>query len=432
MHTYSQIDLDQESIEVRDDAMVVRKSTVGGLRILTEKIPGQRSVALGLWIGAGSRDEAAGAYGSTHFLEHLLFKGTKTRSAAQIAEETDFLGGDVNAMTAKQFTCYHGRVFPSDLPQLADLLVDMVTSARLAESDMLLERDVILDELAMYATDPSEVAHEALPATLLGSHPLARPVGGTKESMAELDHRHLTDHYLTYYHRGELVVTAAGDIDHDEVVTLITSLVDRAGWVESEPVTARRTEPPINFHATQSRIVMPGEQTAVIAGIPGLPKLDERRYALQSAITILGGGTSSRLFQEIRDKRGLAYSAYSYATGYATGGLVGLAAPTSPAKAELVSELIGEVLDDLARGGVTEAEVDSAFRRVRAALVFDAESVHNRMIRLGVGQLTTGVLTSMTETLRRSGLVGVGEVVDLVRELAQRPRSLVIAGPEVD
>lgn len=427
--TYTEISTDLPEFDIDESGMRIRKTTIGGIRILTEYIPAQMSVALGCWIGAGSRDEHDGSEGSTHFLEHLLFKGTQNRSAAQIADETDFLGGDFNAMTAKQFTCYHGRVFTTDMARAADLLIDMVTSARLDEHDMLIERDVILDELAMYAQDPSEVGHEALPVALLGQHPLARPVGGTKETVTGLGHDAMTDHYATYYNPNELVLTAAGDVDHEEFCQLVVRLLEAHGWDTGTEPTQRRIETPISYDIHDITVRMPGEQTSVIIGMPGLKTGDHDRYAAGAALTIAGSGTSSRLFQEIREKRGLAYSAYSFSSSYTTGGIVGLAAPTSPHKASAVAALINETFDGLVAGGVTENELESAYRRYRASLAFEAESVHQRMLRLGLGQLVKGSFTSMEENLRRSRSVTRQDVTRVLERLAGGQRALVLAGP---
>lgn len=425
---YTSIDLGHEDLDLTDSGMRLRRTEVEGLRVLTEHIPAQRSVAIGFWIGAGSRDEDAGAEGSTHFLEHLLFKGTATRSAMAIAEETDFLGGEFNAMTAKQFTCYHGKVFSDDVAQATDLLADMVTSARLDEADMLTERGVILDELAMYADDPSEVAHEALPAAVLGDHPMSRPVGGTRESVMALDHGHMRGHYERYYRPGELVVTAAGEIDHDEFTALVEATLARYGW-EGGTATDRRLESPLSYQPADKRIEMPGEQTALLVGMPGLVIDDPDRYALSAATTILGSGTSSRLFQEIREKRGLAYSAYAYSSSYHSGGLFVMGAPTAPSHVDEVLELMNATFDEMVSGGVSESERESAFRRLRAGLVFDAESVQQRMLRMGLAELVTGKLTSLDETLERARAVTVEDINRVMTRLASSTRATVMAGP---
>lgn len=427
--TYTEISLHDQEIDVEDSGAHLRRTIRHGIRFITEHIPSQRSVALGMWIGAGSRDEMPGHEGSTHFLEHLLFKGTRARSATMIAEEQDYLGGDFNAMTAKQFTAYHGRVFDEDLAPAVDLLADMVTSARLKEQDMLVERGVILDELAMYADDPSEVAHEALPGAIFGDHPLARPVGGTRESVTNLAHSALLEHYRDHYHAGELVVTAAGSVDHETFVETVLAALCKYGWEHmGEEFVPRRVETPLSYSLSNKTIQQASEQAVVLVGMPGVAHLDPRRPALLAALTILGTGSSSRLFQEIREKRGLAYSAYSFASSYETGGFVALGAPTSPKNVQMVAELMNETLDGMV-GTVKESEVESAYRRLRAGAVFDAEAVQQRMLRLGLAELSTGRLISLDEALRRQEAVTRNDIEEVLAMLTVNERARVTVGP---
>ncbi|MGO1622023.1 M16 family metallopeptidase [Flaviflexus sp.] len=427
--TYTEIRLADQDLDVEDSGMHLRRTLRHGIRFITEHIPTQRSVALGMWIGAGSRDEETGHEGSTHFLEHLLFKGTRNRSAIDIAEEQDFLGGDFNAMTGKQFTAYHGRVFQDDLKRAVDLLADMITSARLDREDMDVERGVILDELAMYADDPSEVAHEALPAAVFGDHSLARPVGGTKQSVGALDHGSLLEHYADHYHPGELVVAAAGAVDHEEFIETVIDALRRHGWeLDGTDTVPRRIESPLSYNLSDRRIVQASEQSAVVIGMPGVTSDDPMRPALIAALTILGTGSSSRLFQEVREKRGLAYSAYALAASYETGGLVAMAAPTSPKNADIVAELMNDTLNSMV-GTVKESEVESAYRRLRAGVVFDAEAAQQRMMRLGLAEVATGRLISMDESLHRQRAVTRDDIEQVLSQLVVNDRARVVVGP---
>lgn len=427
--TYTEIQLNSQALDVEDHGAKLRRTIRHGIRFMTENIPTQRSVALGMWIGAGSRDETPGHEGSTHFLEHLLFKGTATRSAIDIAEEQDYLGGDFNAMTAKQFTCYHGRVFQDDLSRAVDLLADMVTSARLDEKDMVTERDVILDELAMYADDPSEVAHEALPASVFGQHPLSRPVGGTPVSVKALGHGALLEHYRDHYRPGELVVTAAGAVEHYEFVETVLAALRKYGWnLEEGEFVPRRIETPLTYNLSDQVIAQRSEQSVVVIGMPGMINSDPARPALLAALTILGTGSSSRLFQEVREKRGLAYSAYSFASSYETGGLVAMAAPTAPKNTDTVAALMNETLDGMV-GTVKEAEVESAYRRLRAGAVFDAEAAQQRMLRLGLAELSTGKLVSLDEALRKQRAVTRSDIEEVLERLTRNDRARVTVGP---
>ncbi|AWE43464.1 insulinase family protein [Actinobaculum sp. 352] len=414
--------------------MPVRRSVLpGGVRVLTKSIPHQHSTSIGLWVGAGSRDEGPGAEGSTHFLEHLLFKGTRRRSAKDIAARTDYLGGGFNAATAKQYTCYYGHVLEEDLPAAMDLLSDMVTAARLDAADMEMERGVILEELAMYNDDASEVAHEAIARMVFGEHPLGRPVGGTRASVSALQHGKLTGHYQENYLPEELVVTAAGAVDHTAVCEMVVNSVRAGGWVLVDGVlpAARRHAGRISYpEPTRQAIQRHVEQAAVVCAMPTIDLFDSRRPALYALNAILGGGTSSRLFQRIREERGLAYSTYSFPASYPEGGMFALYAGCAPENAGVVAEILGECLDDMAAHGVTTEETESAFRRVRADIVFDSERISSHMNRLGHAELIRGTLVSQDEQLRRSEEVTTAQITELARELAASSRSTVIVGPQ--
>lgn len=406
----------------------------GGVRVLTEHIPHQHSATVGMWVGAGSRDESDSAQGSTHFLEHLLFKGTSRRDAKQIAERIDYLGGGFNAATAKQYTCYYGHVFDEDLADGVELLTDMVTGARLDQSDMEMERGVILEELAMYNDDASEVAHEVIPMQVFEPHSLARPVGGTKESVSALTHESLLHHYAAVYQSRELVVSASGAVDHQDLCSLVMENLARAGWdlTEGVPAAPRRRSSTLRYTGGSMRSEFRNvEQAAVVVAMPGIALEDSRRPALFALNAILGGGTSSRLFQQIREERGLAYSTYSFPTVFPEGGMFGLYAGCAPSNAEEVAELLGAGLDDVAAHGVSDDEVESAFRRVRADVVFDAERMSSHMNRLGNAELIRGSILSQAETLARSRAVTAEDITALAQDLAGGPRSRCYVGPEL-
>lgn len=404
----------------------------GGVRLLTEHIPGQKSVALGLWSDTGSRDEAPGREGSTHFLEHLVFKGTQNRSNREISELSDWLGGDINAMTAKQYTCYHGRVFSEDLPVLLSLLVDMVTRPRLDAADMDVERGVIVDELAMYADDTDSVAHEAIVTDVVGSHPIGRPTGGTKESVMSLEHSALLDHWSTHYRPSQLVVTAAGEVDHAELADLLMASLRTAGWDLDEGAVpaARRSAGDIEYPAPGARwIERDTEQASVVVGYPGIPAGTDRSMALTTLNAVLGGGMSSRLFQTIREDRGLAYSVYSYGSSWREGGMFAMAAGCSPAMAETVKDMMVEVLTDFLTNGPRADELDSAWRRIRMSLVTEAERNSARRQQLGIAELVTGRRRSVAESLAQARAVTADDVMALAHDLAAGPQHSVIVGP---
>lgn len=454
--------LDVPEISFSENGVTGRRSILpSGVRVLTEHVPGQSSVALGFWVGAGSRDEQKISSGSTHFLEHLLFKGTSTRSALDISRLGDFLGGTLNAATARQYTCYYGRVFSSDLPQLVELLADMLTDSRLDPADMETERGVILEELASSEDDVSEVAQMALLPAVCGDHPLARPVGGTMAEVRALDHQHMIDHYRAVYRPAELVVTAAGAVDHEQLCDLVTQMLSRhwdltpaaaGGGADSvaagvaraahdaagtaahsalvTPAPRRRVADIAYTAGSEQIIAHPGKQSDVIIGMPGWRIADPHEYAAVMLGMILGGGTSSRLFQEVREKRGLAYSAYSWQMPWQEGAVFAMEAACAPENAAKVVQVMHECLADIAANGVTEDEVLTAFNQRRAQLAFAAEGNGFRRMRLGSSELLRGQLTSLTEEVARFAAVTPADVQALANELAGQARSVVIAGPQ--
>lgn len=421
------------SIEQDHGAIIRRTVLSGGVRVFTETIPGMRSATLGAWVGVGSRDETPEHAGSTHFLEHLLFKGTKRRSALDIAEAFDRVGGETNAMTGKEFTCYYARVIDTDLPMAIDVILDMVTSASFDASDFDTERGVILEELAMNEDDPADVAHERFAEAVLGGHPLGRPIGGTPQIIAAVTRDSMLEHYAEHYIPAGLIVTAAGGVDHDAVCELVSQALRGGGW-ELDPAVAplARRDPNIPITVSPSSgisVVRDIEQAHIILGCEGIKATDERRNALSIMAAILGGGMSSRLFQEIREKRGLAYTVYAYAAPNADAGLFGLYAGTTAAKSDEVVDLLAAEFERMAQG-VTENELERAKGQISGATVLRLEDSYSRMSRLGKAELVFGELWSITEALDQVRSVTAADVADLAAELASRPRSLVRVGPQ--
>lgn len=415
----------------------VRRSVLpGGVRVLSEVMPGLRSATLGCWVGVGSRDEEQTRLGSTHFLEHLLFKGTARRSAMDIASAFDAVGGEANAVTGKEHTCYYARVLDDDVPLALDLLADMVTSARLDADDVESERGVILEELAMNDDDPSDVVHERFVELVLGAHPLGRPIGGTPASIEAVGRDEIAEHYATHYGPPGLVVTAAGGIDHDRLCALVEAQVAASGWSgRLAPGTTplpRRPAGVADLSGLTGRTLVvhrPTEQANVVLGTTGLTATDPRRYVMSVLNSVLGGGMSSRLFQEVREKRGLAYSVYSFASAYSDAGYFGLYAGCTPAKADQVLALLAAELERLATDGLDGDELARAHGQICGGLVLGMEDSGSRMSRLGKAELVHGEFTDLDESLARIRAVTADEVRDLARDLAARPRSLAVVGP---
>ncbi|CAH0172339.1 MULTISPECIES: M16 family metallopeptidase [unclassified Arthrobacter] len=417
-----------------DGGSEVRRSVLpGGVRVLTEAMPGQRSATIGFWVGVGSRDEAPGQHGSTHFLEHLLFKGTKRRTALEIASAFDEVGGESNAATAKESTCYFARVLDTDLPMAIDVIADMITGAVLDPQEMEQERDVILEEIAMDSDDPTDVAHENFVAAVLGTHPLGRPIGGTPAAIRAVARDSVWDHYRRYYRPDELVVTAAGGLDHDVVCGLVVDALHSAGWnleAAAAPVQRRSTErAAITGTAGLHVVKRPVEQANIIMGCPSLVATDDRRFVMSVLNAVLGGGMSSRLFQEVREKRGLVYSTYSFASSYADAGYFGMYAGCTPSKVRQVVELLGAELDKLAADGISDEELRKAVGQLCGGIVLALEDTGSRMSRLGRAELVSGEYQDIDETLRQIKAVTAAEVQELARELAAAPRTVTVVGP---
>ncbi|UJP38702.1 M16 family metallopeptidase [Cellulomonas palmilytica] len=421
------------------DAHVRRSVLPGGVRVLTEHMPGLRSATVGAWVGVGSRDETSGHFGSTHFLEHLLFKGTARRSAMDIAEAFDAVGGEANAATGKEHTCYYARVLDTDLPMAVDVIADMVTSARLDTDELETERGVILEELAMNDDDPSDVVHEQFATAVLGEHPLGRPIGGTPETIREVPRDAVWEHYRWHYRPQTLVVSAAGGVDHDTLCEQVADALAAGGWdlADDASPTGRR-EVPRELGAGEQGLPIVGlersvrrhtEQANVIVGCTSLTATDDRRFTLSVLNAVLGGGMSSRLFQEVREKRGLAYSTYSFASGHADTGVFGLYAGCTPAKVDEVVALMVAEWERLAQAPITPAELERSIGQLSGGLVLGMEDTGSRMSRLGKAELVHGALLSIDESLERVRAVTAQDVQELAAELASRPRSVVRVGP---
>jgi len=417
------------------DGTVIRRTILpGGVRVFTEQMPGLRSVSIGAWLGVGSRDETNGHFGSTHFLEHLLFKGTKTRSAMDIATSFDEVGGETNAGTGKEHTVYYAKVLDSDSPMAVDVISDMVTSALLEKKDFELERGVILEELAMNEDDPSDVVHEKFAAAVLGDHALGRPIGGTPETIKAVPRDAVWDHYKSHYRPDTLVFTAAGGVDHDKFVGQVQEALIKGGWDLSEaiaPAPRRNQITDIAEFGSGSTVVIPRrvEQANVIVGCIGIAATDERRFALTVMNAILGGSMSSRLFQEIREKHGLVYSTYSFASNYADTGIFGLYGGCTPANVEKVEELLHAELEKIGEFGVTDEELKRAKGQLSGGIVLGLEDSGSRMSRLGMAELVHGELLSIEESLERINGVTAEQVQAIAAELASRPRTTVRVGP---
>lgn len=429
------LDVAELDFEAAGGTRIRRSVLPSGVRVLSESVPGARSATIGFWIGVGSRDEyhpgaEDSGFGSTHFLEHLLFKGTPQRSALDIAVAFDAVGGDSNAITAKEYTCYYAKVRDRDISMAIGVLGDMLTESVLDPEEFETERGVILEELSHAADDPGDVAGNELFAAVFGDHPLGRPVGGTPETIGRATRDGVWNHYRAHYEPSELVVSVAGSIDHDELVALVSNALRPAGWLEgADAPAARRSTTSSTLTGTRRLVTVsrPIEQVHLMLGMPALTVTDPERVTLSMLNAVLGGGMSSRLFTEIRERRGLAYSVYSFAGAHSDAGLEGMYAACSPRNAPAVVELMRSELAQLS-DGVTAEEMERAFGQISGRAALSLEDSDVRMSLLARAELSLGEYLDLDENLRRLARVTAADVAEMAERLVAQPQSLVAVG----
>jgi predicted Zn-dependent peptidase len=411
----------------------VRRTVLpSGLRVLTEAIPTMRSVSFGIWVAIGSRDETGSLSGASHFLEHLLFKGTRKRAALDISAEIEAVGGETNAFTTKEYTCYYARVLDQDLPLAIDVMCDLVADSVLDPADVETERGVILEEIAMHEDEPGDEVHDLFARAVFGDHPLGRLISGTEETISAMSRRQIQTFYRSRYRAPSIVIAAAGNLDHAAVLKLIRQAL-RGTPLDTEraqPGNLRPATPPARTRSARTAVEhKESEQAHVVLGCAGISRADERRFALGVLNNVLGGGMSSRLFQEIRERRGLAYSVYSYSSQYADSGLFAVYAGCAPGKVDEVLELTRAELAEVAAHGITEAELARGKGMAKGSYVLGQEDTGSRMSRLAKGELLFGDLMAVDELLAKVDAVDAEEVNALAADLLSRPMSLAVVGP---
>jgi predicted Zn-dependent peptidase len=418
----------------------VRRTVLpNGLRVLTEAVPAMRSVSFGIWVGVGSRDETKSLSGVSHFLEHLRFKGTRRRTALEISAAIEAVGGETNAFTTKEYTCYYARVLDADLPLAIDVMCDLVVDSVLSDADVETERGVILEEIAMHDDEPGEEVHDLFAEAMYGEHPLGRLISGTVDTISPMSRRQIMSFYQRRYTPPAMVVAAAGNLDHAAVVKAVKESFARTdrGPARTEPRlrrgAARLTTTAPRLRRGRLRVQdKDTEQAHLVLGGPALPRDDKRRFALGVLNNAVGGGMSSRLFQEIRERRGLAYSVYSYTSQYADSGVFGVYAGCAPGKVDEVLALTREELDRVAGAGISDEEIARGKGMFKGSMVLGLEDTGSRMSRLGKGELLYDELLTVDQVLAAVDAVtpeDVREVAGLV--LGGQP-SLAVIGPFAD
>lgn len=389
-----------------------------GLRVITEQMPGIRSVSVGCWVDTGTRDENGNEAGASHFLEHLLFKGSERFSARQIAEIFDSMGAESNAFTSKDHTCFWARLLDDDLPSGLEILSEMLQRPAFRSHEIDAERQVVIEEINMSEDDPSDLAFEEFTRGVFAGHPLEAPVLGTRDSIRGITSDDISGYWKRRYGAGSTVVALAGSVEHDEVVDLVaTHFSDWAGDAVDHEYSGISVRPHVRS------VYRDTEQAHIVIGGKGLERGDERRWAFEVLNHVLGGGMSSRLFNEIREERGLVYAVYSFRVAYADAGAWGVYAGTTPQNAGTVLELVNTELAKLVETGITGEELERARGAMRGGLALVMEDANSRMVRLGRDELIGAPHLSVDER--------IAKIEDVTLEQVQTVAETILTGPKV-
>jgi predicted Zn-dependent peptidase len=405
--------------------VIERTRRPSGLRIVTESLPELRSVTLGAWVGSGSRDEGAHEWGASHFLEHLLFKGTDTRSAREIAEAVESVGGEMNAFTTHEQTVFYVRVPDVHFEMAFDVLADVLWLPAFRETDVESERNVILEEIGMRDDTPDDLVFELFSQSMFPAHPLGREVLGSEASIRAMKRDDIAAYHGAHYRPANVVLAIAGNITHARVVELADAAFP--GTSDDRPTRTEHTPATPVAVAVCHRDT---EQAHVVTGMRGLPALDPDRYALTIVNQVLGGGMSSRLFQEVREERGLAYSVYSFHAGFVDTGYVAVYAGTAPERVHETLDIIEAELARLVRDGLSAAELDAAKGHLTGSLQMSLETSASRMRRLGRSEMLEGDVPSLDEVVGRIDRVTPDDLARVIdRVFRDTPRTLAVVGP---
>lgn len=397
--------------------------------MVTEYIPSVRSASVGVWVGVGSRDEGRSVAGAAHFLEHLLFKATPTRSAVEIAQAVDAVGGELNAFTTREHTCYYAHVLDSDLELAVDLVADVVLRGRCATEDVEVERDVVLEEIAMRDDDPEDSLGDVFLSAMFGDHPVGRPVIGSVESIETMTRAQLHSFHVRRYTPERMIVAVAGNIDHDVVLSLVRQHFGPRLEAGRTAVAPRKGAGRVGGKPSLLVVDRDGEQSHVSLGVRTPGRHWEHRWALSVLNTALGGGLSSRLFQQIRESRGLAYSVYSTVDTFADSGALSVYAGCQPERFEEVVRVTTDVLEGVARDGITADECRIAKGSLRGGLVLGLEDSGSRMHRIGRSELNYGEHRTIDHTLSQIEAVTLEEVNAVAHQLLSRDYGAAVLGP---
>lgn len=404
--------------------MLINKYTCkNGVRIVLEQIPTVRSVAIGIWIGTGSRNETEQNNGISHFLEHMFFKGTKTRTAREIAEAFDSIGGQVNAFTSKEYTCYYAKVLDEHAPFALEMLADMFFHSTFVDEELQKERNVVLEEIKMYEDTPDDIVHDLLSKACYANHPLGYPILGTEETLRTFTGDSLRGYMADYYTPDRVVISIAGNVDESFVQQV-------ESYFGSFTAKQKASESQAPLFQPQKLVRQKDtEQAHLCIGFNGLPVGHPDIYTLIILNNILGGSMSSRLFQEVREQRGLAYSVFSYHSSYQDSGLLAIYAGTGNNQLDLLFETIQETIDALKEDGITEKELKNSKEQMKGSLMLGLESTNSRMSRNGKNELLLGRHRSLDEIIEEINSVTVEKVNELARCIFNEDYALALISP---
>jgi predicted Zn-dependent peptidase len=399
-----------------------------GIRVITETVNHVQFMSMGFWVGVGSRYESEKQWGITHFIEHMLFKGTEKRTADQISGAVDAVGGQLNAFTSKENTCYYIKTLTEDFPLAVDVLSDMFLNSRFDNEEIAKEREVIIEEIKMYEDTPDDQVHDLMSANLWPDHPLGRAILGTEESIAAFDHDMLKEYMKQYYTGSNIVVSVVGNISHKQVVDAIQEVL--GGIPKGEPnqyAIADRAKAGVNCYYKEIA------QSQICVAMPGVAKEDDRLFPLSILNTYLGGGMSSRLVKKIREEEGLAYSVYSYNGSYTDTGAFVISVGTRPENCQRVIDIILEELEDVRQNGITQDELDKSFSQLKGSLYMGLETVNSRMNKLGRSLLIYDRVITPEENVDDLSKVTVEDVKALAGDMFRRENlQITVLGPVED
>lgn len=401
---------------------MIKTTLKNGLRVVMEQIPTFRSVTFGIWVRTGSRNEHVENNGISHFIEHMLFKGTDRYTAKEIAETFDAIGGNVNAFTSKEYTCYYAKVLDEHLPLAVDVLADMFFHSQFQADDLDKEKNVILEEIAMYEDTPDDMVHDSVSQAAYGDHPLAYSILGLEERLKEMSASDLQQYMKEHYTIENTVISIAGNINDQTIELLEKHFGQFANHGQQQALTVPKFDSQVIYHNKQT------EQNHICLSLPGCSSSDPRLYGMVILNNAIGGGMSSRLFQEIREKRGLAYSVYSYHSSYVDSGLFTIYAGTAPKQTQEVLDLTMDVMNEVVAHGLTESEFHKGKEQLKGSLILSLESTSSRMNRQGKNELMLGRHYTLDEMIERIEAVTVADIESLLHQMVAVPFAVAMVG----